>query len=191
VAAASCFLSLSRHPLSPLPSLCTRPTRSGLRSSTVRRWLLACSHAPSGSALSVIWRGGSAPPHLIAGLLTSTSPHHRHLLSAIAPLASSANGPTNLGSSLCPSLPTPAIKVHNFTGPNVALSTLRRHPRIPPQLRVASAAPPPGPPLPRWCVAPLRLPSGRPTLSSTSTNISGHCRGVGVVGAGGSGFGWG
>jgi hypothetical protein len=78
VAAASCFLSLSRHPLSPLPSLCTRPTRSGLRSSTVRRWLLACSHAPSGSALSVIWHGGSAPPHLIVGLLTSTSPHRRH-----------------------------------------------------------------------------------------------------------------
>jgi hypothetical protein len=93
---------------------------------------------------------------------SASSPPQAHTV-AIAPLASSANGPTNLGSSLCPSLPTPTIKVHSFAGPNVALSTLRRHPRTPPRLRVASAAPPPGPPLPRRCVALLRLRSGRLT----------------------------
>ncbi|AQK58807.1 hypothetical protein ZEAMMB73_Zm00001d053128 [Zea mays] len=76
---------------------------------------------PPDLLLSVIWRSGFAPPHLVAGLLTSTSPRRRRLLFAIAPLASCANDPTNLGSSLCPSIPTPDIKVHSFAGPNVAL----------------------------------------------------------------------
>ncbi|PWZ29708.1 ATP-dependent DNA helicase [Zea mays] len=77
---------------------------------------------PPDLLLSVIWRSGFAPPHLVAGLLTSTSPRRRRLLFAIALLASCANDPTNLGSSLCPSIPTPDIKVHSFASPNVALS---------------------------------------------------------------------
>jgi hypothetical protein len=77
---------------------------------------------PPDLLLSVIWRSGFAPPHLVANLLTSTSPRRRRLLFSIAPLASCANDPTNLGSSLFPSIPTPAIKVHSFTSPNVALS---------------------------------------------------------------------
>ncbi|AQK89911.1 hypothetical protein ZEAMMB73_Zm00001d008456 [Zea mays] len=51
---------------------------------------------PPDLLLSGIWRSGFAPPHLVAGLLTSTSPRHRRLLFAIAPLASCANDPTNL-----------------------------------------------------------------------------------------------